>query len=81
MVFEKYAGFLKDSDTWGRTPEETDRSCARPVTRVNVTGCCGHRMRRRLLMRYLLDTTVLIDHANGATGRRRRGQGAVQRAE
>ena len=23
MVFEKYAGFLKDSDTWGRTPEET----------------------------------------------------------
>jgi hypothetical protein len=25
MVFEKYAGFLKDSDTWGRTPEETDR--------------------------------------------------------
>jgi hypothetical protein len=25
MVFEKYAGFLKDSDSWGRTPEETDR--------------------------------------------------------
>jgi hypothetical protein len=25
LVFEKYAGFLKDSDTWGRTPEETDR--------------------------------------------------------
>jgi hypothetical protein len=25
MVFEKYAGALKDSDTWGRTPEETDR--------------------------------------------------------
>jgi hypothetical protein len=25
IVFEKYAGFLKDSDTWGRTPEETDR--------------------------------------------------------
>ena len=25
MVFAKYAGFLKDSDTWGRTPEETDR--------------------------------------------------------
>jgi hypothetical protein len=25
MVFEKYAGFLKDSDTWGRTPEETVR--------------------------------------------------------
>jgi hypothetical protein len=23
MVFEQYAGFLKDSDTWGRTPEET----------------------------------------------------------
>jgi hypothetical protein len=23
MVFEKYAGFLKDSDTWGRTPDET----------------------------------------------------------
>jgi hypothetical protein len=25
MVFEKYAGFLKDSDAWGRTQEETDR--------------------------------------------------------
>lgn len=25
MVFEKYAGALKDSDAWGRTPEETDR--------------------------------------------------------
>lgn len=25
VVFEKYAGALKDSDTWGRTPEETDR--------------------------------------------------------
>ena len=25
LVFEKYAGALKDSDTWGRTPEETDR--------------------------------------------------------
>jgi hypothetical protein len=25
MVFEKYAGFLKDSETWGRTPQETDR--------------------------------------------------------
>jgi len=25
LVFEKYAGFLKDSDSWGRTPEETDR--------------------------------------------------------
>lgn len=24
MVFQKYAGALKDSDTWGRTPEETD---------------------------------------------------------
>jgi hypothetical protein len=23
LVFEKYAGFLKDSDSWGRTPEET----------------------------------------------------------
>jgi hypothetical protein len=23
MVFEKYAGFMKDSDTWGRTPDET----------------------------------------------------------
>jgi hypothetical protein len=23
VVFEKYAGFLKNSDTWGRTPEET----------------------------------------------------------
>jgi hypothetical protein len=23
MVFEKYAGSLKDSDAWGRTPEET----------------------------------------------------------
>jgi hypothetical protein len=23
MVFEKYAGAFKDSDTWGRTPEET----------------------------------------------------------
>ena len=23
MVVEKYAGFLKDSDTWGRTPEQT----------------------------------------------------------
>ena len=25
MVWEKYAGALKDSDAWGRTPEETDR--------------------------------------------------------
>ncbi len=25
IVFEKYAGALKDSDAWGRTPEETDR--------------------------------------------------------
>ena len=25
LVFEKYAGALKDSDVWGRTPEETDR--------------------------------------------------------
>ena len=25
LVFEKYAGALKDSDTWGRTPQETDR--------------------------------------------------------
>jgi hypothetical protein len=25
MVFERYAGFLEDSDSWGRTPEETDR--------------------------------------------------------
>jgi hypothetical protein len=23
LVWEKYAGFMKDSDTWGRTPEET----------------------------------------------------------
>jgi hypothetical protein len=23
LVFEKYAGFLKDSGTWGRTPEAT----------------------------------------------------------
>lgn len=23
MVWEKYAGALKDSDAWGRTPEET----------------------------------------------------------
>lgn len=28
MVFEQYAGFLKDSDAWGRTPEETDRLLA-----------------------------------------------------
>jgi hypothetical protein len=25
IVFEKCAGALKDSDAWGRTPEETDR--------------------------------------------------------
>lgn len=25
MVWEKYAGALKDSDAWGSTPEETDR--------------------------------------------------------
>ena len=25
LIWEKYAGVLKDSDTWGRTPEETDR--------------------------------------------------------
>jgi hypothetical protein len=28
LVFEKYAGALKDSDAWGRTPEETDRLLA-----------------------------------------------------
>ena len=25
LVWEKYAGALKDSDAWGSTPEETDR--------------------------------------------------------
>ena len=25
LVFEKYAGALKDSDAWGRSPQETDR--------------------------------------------------------
>ena len=25
LVFERYAGALKDADGWGRTPEETDR--------------------------------------------------------
>jgi hypothetical protein len=28
IVFEKYAGALKDSDAWGRTPEQTDRLLA-----------------------------------------------------
>jgi hypothetical protein len=80
MVFEKYAGFLKDSDAWGRTPEETDRLLAE--ARDNS------ERERRIWAPYEGETDALPAGHDAAdrprertAGRRRDRARAVQRTE
>jgi hypothetical protein len=80
MVWEKYAGFLKDSDAWGRTPEETDRLLLE--VRDNSVR------ERRIWAPYTEKTDALPAGHDGADRPRERKtrraggrQGAVQRTE
>ena len=65
-VWEENRGALKGSTTWGTTPEETLRSCARSAPR-GIGPTSSRPPRRGSRMPYVLDTTLLIDHAR--TGR------------
>jgi predicted nucleic acid-binding protein len=64
LVWEKYAGALKGSKSGARHRRRPSRSWLRSGTRASAIECCGHRMRKPR-MRYLIDTTLLIDHGLG----------------
>ncbi len=63
LVFAKYAGALKDSDGVGRGRRRRPTGCSVKPASPGIAHGSG-----RTTLRYLLDTTVLIDHAKDLHG-------------